>query len=367
MKRELEQPDTPDASCIDIVYLWVDGNDPAWRLKRARSLARLSECTRADMALHGNVEGRYRDNDELRFSLRALERFFPAHGHIYLVTDSQVPHWLRQHDRLTVVDHKDLLPAAALPTFDSGHIESYIHRISNLSERFFYFNDDVFFGAPVRIEDWFYSGGSYTAYAEHCNVMSQNRNQKPSADAAATENACLISKQWFEANPQRVLGPQHSYRSFAHAPRPLLKSALIELEKQQPELYAKARSTVFRAWDQPSLICDFALRWGMSQGSTQVREYAQLHVSTGAADAAEQLGKLIAAWGQLDFFCVNDTTDDAASSDPRLLEAREALMCMFSSPSSFEYAPETSPLTDKAPDWLQHAIGTAQPQMLLLA
>lgn len=58
------------------------------------------------------MEGRFRDNDELRFSLRAL------------------------------------------PTLDSGHIESYIHHIPNLSEHYFYFNDDVFFGAPVKLEDW---------------------------------------------------------------------------------------------------------------------------------------------------------------------------------------------------------------------
>ena len=35
--------------------------------------------------------GRFRDNDELRYSLRALERFFPEHGHVYIVTDAQVP------------------------------------------------------------------------------------------------------------------------------------------------------------------------------------------------------------------------------------------------------------------------------------
>ncbi len=58
-------------------------------------------------------------------------------------------------DRLTIVDHRALIPHDALPTFDSGHIESYIHRIPGLSERYFYFNDDVFFGAPVHASDWF--------------------------------------------------------------------------------------------------------------------------------------------------------------------------------------------------------------------
>ena len=63
------------------------------------------------MAQHANVEGRFRDNDELRYNLRALEMYFPAHGHIYVVTDAQTPAWLRASDRLTIIDHQDLIPA----------------------------------------------------------------------------------------------------------------------------------------------------------------------------------------------------------------------------------------------------------------
>ena len=152
-----------DSAPIDIVYLWVDGRDPAWRLKRQAANAALSPHHRGAMGLHGNVEGRFRDNDELRYSLRALERFFPAHGHVYIVTDAQVPPWLRPSSGLSIVDHHSLIPAALLPTFDSSNIETYIHHIPGLSERFFYLNDDVFFGAPVRVDDWFWAGGIYAA------------------------------------------------------------------------------------------------------------------------------------------------------------------------------------------------------------
>lgn len=128
---------------VDIVYLWVDGNDPKWRKKRQRAAQSLKSTT--DLALFSNVEGRFRDNEELRFSLRALEKFFPSHGHIYIVTDSQTPSWLAQSNEISIIDHRDLIPTDLLPTFDSGNIESYIHRIENLSERYFYLNDDVFF------------------------------------------------------------------------------------------------------------------------------------------------------------------------------------------------------------------------------
>jgi len=113
-----------DPTPIDIVYFWVDGNDPAWRRKRRAAAAQPGLCQHRAIGAHGNGEGRFRDNDELRYSLRALDRFFPAHGHIYLVTDAQTPAWAQPSDRRTVIDHSSLIPPASLPTLDSGHIAS---------------------------------------------------------------------------------------------------------------------------------------------------------------------------------------------------------------------------------------------------
>lgn len=41
-----------------------------------------------------------------------------------------------------------------LPTFSSPAIEAHLHKIPNLSRYFLYFNDDVFLGAPVHVEDF---------------------------------------------------------------------------------------------------------------------------------------------------------------------------------------------------------------------
>ena len=116
-------------TAIDIVYLWVNGNDSEWRAKRQKYFQKLEASGSLDFAKFGNVEGRYRDNDELRFSLRALEKFFPDHGHIFIVTDGQVPDWYQASDQITLIDHHELIPHSSLPTFDSGNIESYIHHI----------------------------------------------------------------------------------------------------------------------------------------------------------------------------------------------------------------------------------------------
>ncbi len=334
-------------TAADIVYLWVDGNDPSWRAKRQRSAEKLCARTRSAMALYGNVEGRFRDNEELRYNLRALERFFPEHGHIYVVTDGQAPGWLKASNRLTLVDHRELIPEASLPTFDSGNIESYIHRIPGLSERYFYLNDDVFFGAPVNLSDWFWSGGVYTAWSDDAAVTDEPLRP----DATSLENACRLSNQWLSAKAQTLSprlapcdaplrqmsdGYQHTFRTFAHAPRPMLKSLLFELEHSAADMFEQVRSTVFRTWVKPTIVSDFVLRWALAHGVAKIRDYTHLYVSTGDADTASQLELLVASTGKLDFFCVNDTTDDAQPHDPRLVKVRQTLQQMLAQPSSFE-------------------------------
>jgi hypothetical protein len=330
-------------AAIDIVYLWVNGNDAAWRQKRQYARDQLTPVQRENLARYSDVEGRYRDNDELRYSLRALAQFFPAHGHVYIITDAQVPPWLRLSEGITVIDHRDLIPHAQLPTFDSGHIESYIHRIPGLSERYFYFNDDVFFGSPVNVADWFWEGGIYVAWSDEPLVSDEA--MRP--DATALENACRLSNQWFTsfcnaAHPQRESAPnlgggyQHIFRTFAHSPRPMLKSMLFELERVAPELFEGVRSTVFRTWNTPTIVSDFVMRWALATGRAQVRAHRHWYISSGAVNNQSQFGLLASMLGRIDFFCINDTTDDADPEDPRLENMRDALASMLPLASRFE-------------------------------
>ncbi len=339
----------PSQFPIDIVYLWVNGNDAPWQAKRFQAAQSLSTDMRREMALYGNVEGRFRDNDELRYSLRALQHFFPDHGHIYIVTDGQTPDWLHATSGLTIVDHRDLIPEKHLPTFDSGNIESYIHRIPNLSERYFYLNDDVFFGAPVRVNDWFWSGGVYVAWSDDAAVTDEPLRP----DATSLENACRLSGQWLDDKFRHqsdcaewalhvVPNYRHTLRTFAHSPRPMLRSLLYELETQAPDMFTRVRSTVFRTWDKPTIVSDFVLRWALAHGVAKVRDYSHLYVSTGDTKNTVQLDQLAANNGAIDFFCINDTTDNALPSDPRLARVRETLQRMFAMPSRFEIGNKNS-------------------------
>lgn len=330
---------------IDVVYLWVDGNDSSWRLKRQAALEQMPLDSGAAMARYSNVEGRFRDNHELRYSLRALEQFFPQHGHIYIVTDAQAPDWLQPSARLTLVDHRELMPEASLPTFDSGHIESWIHHIPGLSERYFYFNDDIFLGAPLNPADWFTPDGFYLSWSDEPPVTDEAMR----LDAPSLENACRMSIGWLRsktgaARSDDVLAAgrrpdplyQNTFRTFAHSPRPMRRSLMLELEDTVPELFAGVRSTVFRSWDKPTIVSDFVLRWALAHGLAQMRDYRHRHVSTGDADQQVQLQALAAEFGALDFFCINDTTDDAHPDDPRLLKVQSVLQAMLPLASTFE-------------------------------
>lgn len=140
---------------IDIVYLWVDGNDPEWRTKRNRYLN-----IGGDFAGQGRVEARWVDNQELRYSLRSLEKYAPWIRRIFIVTDNQCPAWLnRHHPKIQIVDHTEILPSEALPTYNSRAIESCIHRIKDLSEHFLLGNDDTMLGAPVTPATFFTPDG----------------------------------------------------------------------------------------------------------------------------------------------------------------------------------------------------------------
>uniref|UniRef100_A0A8C2F3W9 N-acetylglucosamine-1-phosphotransferase subunits alpha/beta n=1 Tax=Cyprinus carpio TaxID=7962 RepID=A0A8C2F3W9_CYPCA len=100
---------------------------------------------------------RFEDNEELRYSLRSIEKHAPWVRHIFIVTNSQIPSWLNlDNPRISVVTHQDIFQNHShLPSFSSPAIETHIHRIPGLSQKFIYLNDDVMFGKDVWPDDFY--------------------------------------------------------------------------------------------------------------------------------------------------------------------------------------------------------------------
>ena len=97
-----------------------------------------------------SFNGRYVNNDELKYSLRSVERYAPWIRKIFIVTDDQTPEWLDiENPKIKIIDHKEILPAESLPCFNSNVLEHFLCKISNLSEYFILSNDDTFFNKIV--------------------------------------------------------------------------------------------------------------------------------------------------------------------------------------------------------------------------
>lgn len=130
--KEKESFQRINDNSIDIVYTWVYEDD---NLRQDIQKYEPSAL----------LKGSYRNNDELKFSLRSLEKYAPWYNKIYIVVrDGQKPTWLRENGRLQFIEHSSIIPSQYLPTFNSLVIESFLHKIPNLSEKYIYFNDDVF-------------------------------------------------------------------------------------------------------------------------------------------------------------------------------------------------------------------------------
>lgn len=137
---------------VDLVYTWVDGNDPKWQAKHE------SFTGTAGKKDDVNCKGRYADNDELKFSLRSVGKYTPWIRNIFIVTDGQVPSWLDTgNPKIKIIDHKDIIPSEGLPCFNSQVIEHCIYKIPGLAEHFIYANDDMFFNRDVG-PDMFFAG-----------------------------------------------------------------------------------------------------------------------------------------------------------------------------------------------------------------
>jgi hypothetical protein len=159
---------------VDIVYTWVDGSDES-----------LMSVKNFYAGLHGNSIGKANDNDrfeindELRYSLRSLEKFFPRFRKVFIVAaDGQYPSFLvPEHPQLQVVKHSEIIPAQYLPTFNSLVIESFLHKIPDLSERYVYFNDDIMLNRKMNFFDS--TGKPELGYVTHSTAIPIDMHNIP--------------------------------------------------------------------------------------------------------------------------------------------------------------------------------------------
>ena len=221
-----------DENKIDLVYMWVNGNDIEHKKSREFWQKKLNIPESESNNVH-----KYIDHEELKYSLRSAMKNAPWIRKIFIVTNGQVPKWLdlSKTDKIQIITHEQIMPQDSLPTFNSCAIEYCIHNISDLSEHFLLANDDCFFYRPITPDFFFEKDGKPIVRLQKTKIPKYkiknylyNRSIKYSND--------LFNKK-FDTN--YTLIPQHNIDAYS-------KSLYKECINTFPEEFDKVIHSKFR-------------------------------------------------------------------------------------------------------------------------
>lgn len=269
---------------IDLVYLWVDGSDPAYLAERARYSRRAARA-----AVHPQ---RITDNEELRHSLRSANAYAPWLRKIFIVTNHQWPWWLLKHDKIEVIDAATLFPNKAhAPSFSSMAIECHLHRIPGLAEHFLYANDDMFFGAKVKPED-FYTADDKMRMGLDPNKKIDHRSK--GKDIIGVGNA---------VRELQALGIAAKYQPL-HMIKPYTKSLFQKIDKKFPALVEKTSRERFRSRSAIGFNTTFAPHFALHEGMAINRHVSWTMAGLSNDHSQHRLNNILKRRPKL--FCLNN-------------------------------------------------------------
>jgi len=284
---------------MDAVVTWVDGADPSHKEKRALY---------ATERTHPDATGatRFANLGELRFCILSLLRFCPFLNCIHIVTDGQNPTPIddlltdpEHRAKIRVVHHNEIFGdhADLLPVFSSRSIETMLHRIPNLCERFIYLNDDIFIGRLMTEADFFEEDlpvlqGRYKRFPSPFSQWLKSwKRPRPGYGSAQRDAA-------------RVLGKRDRYFLLEHQPQPMRRSTLAEYFAEHPTFLREQITPRFRSSAQVSplgLSCHLELAKGAPTKKVKDVGYVKPGRPTGSAlsDTMKKLNQ-----GAFASFCV---------------------------------------------------------------
>ena len=89
---------------IDIVYTWVESNEE-FEKEKSYWLEKTNKEDIKNKENSGSI--RFKDNKEIMYSLRSIEKYFPNYNNIYIIVkDGQFPKYLKKdHPKIKIVNH----------------------------------------------------------------------------------------------------------------------------------------------------------------------------------------------------------------------------------------------------------------------
>ncbi|CAG8584480.1 603_t:CDS:2 [Diversispora eburnea] len=225
---------------FDIVYTWVNGSD-----QRHRELRKKYRKIR-------DKESWYRDFDELRYSMRSIEKYFKKFiNKIWIITtdyesdEMQIPSWLNKSwgnsdPRVELIKHSEIFnDVSVLPTFNSLAIESQMMNNPKLKDKIIYFNDDLFMGKYLASSDFWTPLYGFVFHIQHdLTVPLQPGN---------------YDGEWYSLyHTNMLLSKRFGYRErgyVTHTSHVLSKTILKEISEEWAEEFHTTSSHRFRTID----------------------------------------------------------------------------------------------------------------------
>ena len=214
---------------IDAVITWVDGSEPNYKLKLEENLKNKKIINR-----------QYTQANEIVFCVASIIKFAPFVRKIFIVTDKQKPNFsgirhMVSLEKIEIIDHEEIFRnnKDCMPSFNIRSIDALLFKIKNLSDKFIYFNDDMFLIKETTKEDWFkdnkavLTGSWAKTYNKQLIKTISHKiknllNIRPSFNAAQSKAA-------------NIVGFHNRYFKSFHCGRPQIKSVIKDFYDKNPQ------------------------------------------------------------------------------------------------------------------------------------
>ena len=214
---------------IDAVITWVDGSEPNYQRKLKEYLTD-----------NNTLKRQYFQANEINLCVASIVKYAPFIRKIFIVTDKQRPNLdsikhLVTLDKVEIIDHEEIFRENkdCLPTFNIRSIDALLFKIKNLSDKFIYFNDDMFLVKETSQEDWFINNKAVLT-----GVWAKTYNKQVIKTISHRIKKFLKVRPSFNAAQSKaanIVGFHDKYFKSYHCGRPQIKSVIKNFYDINPE------------------------------------------------------------------------------------------------------------------------------------
>ena len=203
---------------------------------------------------------------------------------------------------------------------------SQLHHIPGLSDRYLYFNDDVFLGRAVTAGHFFHGNGvAKLPFSSFQLGLGEPHPDEPAPNSAGK-------------NVRRLLLDAHgrfTTNKFMHTPHPQIRSVMQELEERFADDVTRTSRSRFRSVTDIAMGASLHHHHAYLTGRAVPGKYKLRYIDVAQPDASESLAEL-ARTRRYDFFCLNDVNTPEADQERVAAELHAFLESYFPFPSRYE-------------------------------